>query len=135
MKLIEIQWSPTDRQLRQFGAVCLVALPAIAWFWGGNTTVIQSFAGLGLAAAGIGLLFPQWLKPVFLALSVAAIPIGIVIGEVAMLLIYFGLFLPFSIAFRLTRRDALQLGRSTVKTSYWQEKKKPTDVSSYYRQS
>jgi len=135
MKLIDIQWSPTDRQLRQFGTVCMVALPAIAWFWGGNATVIQSFAGVGLAAAGVGLLFPQGLKPVFLVLSIAAIPIGMVIGEVAMLLIYFGLFLPLSLVFRLIGRDALQLGRPTVKTSYWQEKRKPTDVSSYYRQS
>ena len=40
MKLIEINWQPTDRQLRQFGVICLVALPALGWLWGGGTTIV-----------------------------------------------------------------------------------------------
>ena len=33
MKLVEVNWSPTDRQLRQFGTAALIALPLAAWWW------------------------------------------------------------------------------------------------------
>ena len=36
MKLVEINWNPTDRQLRQFGMIALVALPALGWLWSGR---------------------------------------------------------------------------------------------------
>jgi len=57
------------------------------------------------------------------------------VGELSMIMIYFGLFLPLSLAFRVTGRDALQLKRLKSSSSYWQEKKQPANASTYYRQS
>jgi hypothetical protein len=135
MKLVEINWSPTDRQLRQFGIICLFALPLVGWFWGGGLTIVGWLGATGLACAFAGLVLPKALKPAFLALMIVATPIGIVIGELAMLLIYAGVFLPIGIVFRCARRDALQLKADRRATTYWRVKSQPGSVTSYYRQS
>ena len=57
------------------------------------------------------------------------------IGELAMLVIYFACFLPFGLAFRLLKRDALGLELDRERSSYWEVKKSPTNVASYYHQS
>ena len=135
MKLVQINWNPGRRQLRQFGAICLVALPVVGWMWGGGTTLVATLALVGAILALVGMLAPKILKPLFLVLTVAATPIGMVIGELTMLLIYFGVFWPVGMIFRITQRDALQLRRDRTRTSYWQPKRRPADVTSYYRQS
>ena len=135
MRLVEINWQPTDRQLRQFGAICLVALPAVAWLWGATTTVIAALALVGSGLAIVGLAEPALLKPLFLTLTIIATPIGMVIGEIALLIIYFGVFFPFGLVFRILRRDSLQLQLDRGRDSYWEAKKQPASPASYYRQS
>ncbi len=135
MKLIELNWQPTDRQLRQFGVICLFALPALAWLWGGGTTIVMTLALAGLLLAVTGMAVPTVLKPLFLALTIVATPIGMVIGELAMLAIYFVVFLPFGLVFRLAKRDSLQLRLDQDEESYWEAKKQPANIASYYRQS
>ena len=135
MKLIELNWNPTSRQLRQFGGVSVVALPLITWVWGGSIDLILTMLGIGGLLAGIGLLVPSMLRPVFVAVSVIGAPIGMVIGELTLLLIFFGVFVPLGLFFRLIRRDALQLKIDRDCDSYWQPKRGPSSVASYYRQS
>ena len=135
MKLIEFNWSPTDRQLRQFGVICLFALPALSWLWGGGTTLVISLAVVGLFLAVAGLAAPVVLKPVFLAMTIVATPIGMVVGELAMRAIYFGVFLPIGLGFRIAKRDSLQLRLDQARDSYWETKKQPSNIASYYRQS
>ncbi len=135
MKLIEINWNPSHRQLRQFGFVCMIALPLIVWIWGGSWQLIGTLAGIGLAIAAVGLFVPMALKYLFLGLSIIAIPIGLVIGELATMLIYFGVFLPIGLVFRIMSRDALQMKLNRNATTYWQPKKQPSGPTSYYRQS
>lgn len=136
MKLVEINWHPDPRQLQQFGWTALVALPALGWFWsGGSLQVTAGLAVCGLLLALCGQFAPALLRPVFLALMVAALPIGIVVSELALLAIYFGVFLPIGLFFRLTGRDALQLRLDRSQKTYWQRKKPPQGAASYYRQS
>jgi len=63
----------------------------------------------------------------------AAAPMGMLVGELAMLGIFLGVFLPISLVFRLMGRDALRLKIEKNVESYWQTKKQPEQVSSYYR--
>lgn len=135
MKLIEIDWRPTDRRLRQFGATCFVALPGVGWIWGGGTATVLLLASIGLVLALAGMAAPTILKPIFLALTLVTAPIGMVVGEFALLLVYFGVFLPFGLVFRIVRRDGLQLRLERKRKTYWQAKKQPSNVASYYRQS
>lgn len=135
MKLIEINWKPTDRQLRQFAVICLFALPFVGWLWHGSARTVGLLAALGIILAVLGTAVPVLIKPVFLALTLVATPIGMAIGELSMLFIYYGLFVPIGLAFRLVRRDALQMKFDRHTESYWQPVEKPKGVASYYRQS
>lgn len=135
MKLVEINWNPTDRQLRQFGMICLPALPLIGWIWGATMPGVGLLAGVGLALAVLAVAWPSAVKPLFLALMIVATPIGLVVGEVLMLLIYFGVFWPMGMIFWLVKRDAMQRKLDREAPTYWQAKKAPAAAASYYRQS
>jgi hypothetical protein len=135
MTLIEFNWKPTNRQLRQFGVICVFALPLVGRLWNASWQTAGLLALLGLIIAGVGMVAPSVLKPIFIALTIVATPIGMVIGEVAMLLIYFVLFVPIGLVFRLFRRDALQMKLDKNSETYWNTIEMPTDLASYYRQS
>jgi hypothetical protein len=142
MQLIDVNWNPTDRQLRQFGVACLILMPLIGWLATGkprtleaaNLPVLGGLAGFGLLLAVIAMNKPCVLKPLFLGASLAAMPIGLVVGEVVLVLVFFGVFLPMALVFRLIGRDALQRGLDRNAKSYWQPKAQPRDAGSYYRQ-
>lgn len=135
MALIEINCDPTDRQLRQFGVVSLFVLPLIGWLWGAERTTLGWLAVIGGVIAMIGWVWPRGVKPMFAGLTLLTAPIGIVVGEIALVLIYFGVFLPIGIVFRLQGRDALQLSTDLKTTTYWRTRAAPRDAASYYRQS
>ena len=135
MKLVEINWKPTQSQLRQFSVICALAMPVIGWLWGADDFFLKCLAGAGLLVAIIGCAFPAIVKPIFLVLTIVTIPIGLVVGELAMLLIYFGVFVPIGLLFRAIGRDALDRKFDSNLNSYWQAKQQPRNVTSYFRQS
>ena len=135
MKFHELNLRPTDRQLRQFGAICFVALPVVGWLWGGSWPAIMWLAIAGGLLAVTGLVVPAILKPIFLILTVVAFPIGLVVSEIVLAIVYFGIFMPVTIIFRLLGRDALELKPMREQSSFWRPKKQPSGVGSYYRQS
>src|SRR3954462_14511528 len=135
MKLVEVNWNPTSRQLRQFAAICLAALPLLGWIWGGSGHMIGLLAVAGCAIGLVGVFAPAAIKPIFIALTVITLPIGMVIGELTLLIVFFGVLLPLGLFFRLIKRDALQLKLERTGSTHWQPKKQPSGLASYYRQS
>lgn len=133
MSLVVINWSPTHRQLRQFGWICLFALPILGWLWGASSTWIAILLSMACVVAVLAYLQPRMVRPLFVGLILLAAPIGMFVSELAMLLIYFAIFLPISLLFRIVRRDALQLRMDAEAKSYWQAKSEPKDIASYYR--
>ena len=136
MKLVEMNWNPTDRQLRQFGMIALVALPLLGGLWShGTAMAIGIAAATGAVLATVGWFYPRGLKPVFVGLTLLVIPIGLVISELAMAIVFFGLIVPTGLVFRVLGRDALQRKFDREAGSYWQPKKQPRDAAAYLRQS
>lgn len=135
MKLVEINWNPEDRQLRQFGLISLVAIPAIGWMWDASGPLLATLILVSMVLASVGLILPRLLKPVFLTLVVLTMPVGLVIGELAMLTIYFVVFLPLGLLLRMTGRDPLQRQPDRVSQSFWESRSRPASAVRYYRQS
>lgn len=145
MKFVEINWKPDERTLRQFGVLCLCFLPIVGWSFSGwpnplhlSSTamiVIGSFTIAGAVLAMVGFVFPRGLKWVFIGLSLAAMPIGMVVGEVLMASVFFGLFTPIALFFRLIGRDALERKLEPAAATYWRPKEQITDRKRYFRQS
>ena len=135
MKLMEINWQPGERQLRQFGLLCLVLFPLLGWWWGGGRLpAITIPGGVGLLLAAVGILRPIWLRPLFVALCLLAWPIGLIVGELALLLVYYGVITPLGLLRRACGRDGLERGLDREAASYWQPKRRPNDRRSYGRQ-
>jgi hypothetical protein len=134
MPVVEINLDPSARQLRQFGASCAVLLPLAAWLWGASGAVIGSLAAAGAAIAVAAWIRPRTVRPIFLALSLAAAPIGIVVGEAALLALFLAVFLPISLAMRARGRDPLERRTSPLTTSYWRRRESTRTPASYYRQ-
>ncbi len=134
MHLAQWNWHPQPPQLRQFAAIALGALPLVAWWWDAGT-LGWSLAGLVMAWAALGLLRPPAIRPLYWALSALALPIGWVLGEVLLALVYYALFVPLGLAMRLARRDPLQRQFAPEAPTYWQPKKQPAGPASYLRQA
>lgn len=135
MAIFEINTQPADRQLKQFGMICVVAIPVAVWMWGGQSSALIVGGIAGVALGLVGLISPRLLKPVFVGLVFLTFPIGLIVGELIMLTIYFGLFLPMALMFRIIGRDALQRRASTDAVSFWSPRTSPTSVRKYYQQS
>lgn len=134
MPLLTVQRNPDDRQLRQFGLIACLALPLAGWWWGGSAGTMGALGVGGAVLAGLAWFRPQWLKFVFVGLSLSLAPIGWVVGELAMLLIYFAVILPVGIWIRVFGGDPLSRRSDADATTYYHDKRQPKDASSYYRQ-
>jgi hypothetical protein len=134
MLLADFDWNPNNRKLRQFGCVPLVLSPAIIWLWGLSATAAAIIAGTCALLCAVGLFRPRALRPVYLAVSMVTIPIGLVLGEVALFCAYLIVFIPLGLLFRLFGRDGLSLKVGPSATTQWREKRQGTSAASYYRQ-
>ncbi|MEZ6122138.1 MAG: SxtJ family membrane protein [Planctomycetaceae bacterium] len=134
MALANLNLNPSSRQLKQFGGICVIAIPLLAWLWTRSLPVAGWSAVAGVVAGLIALAAPKLLRPVFILLMVLTFPIGLVVGEIAMLLIYVTAFVPLALIFRLIGRDSLQRHRKNHPATFWETRSQPASAKSYYRQ-
>ncbi len=135
MALFKINTQPTDRQLRQFGVICAGALPLMVWVWTRSQMATALGAIVGFCVTLTGLVTPRLLKPVFVGLIFVTMPLGLVVGELILLLIFFCVFLPMAVVFKIMGRDALQRKLTPDVASFWQRRVPPSSVRKYYHQS
>jgi Saxitoxin biosynthesis operon protein SxtJ len=128
MQFSDINRNPNQRTLRQFAALLILILGGMA-AWKGNYAAAAVVAAIGL----LGLAIPAALRPIYVAWMIVAFPIGWLVSHVMLAVLYFVLFLPLGLMFRLLGRDALSLRKPSVET-YWTEKQQPEDVVRYFRQ-
>ncbi|MGE3803652.1 MAG: SxtJ family membrane protein [Gemmataceae bacterium] len=128
----DIPRNPSPTTLRQFAALWLVVFGALGALHfpelGGK--VLLALAGL----VGVpGLIQPTLLRPLFVGWMIAVFPIGWTVSHVMLALLFFGLFTPLALWFRVRGRDALWLRRRLM-TTYWQPKPAVASVTRYYKQ-
>jgi hypothetical protein len=128
---------PTPRMLRQFAGIWLVFFGGLA-VWQG---VVRDNAAWGLILGivavtfgPLGLVKPAAIRPIFAAWMGVALVIGAVVSRLILAALFYLVFTPVGLLFRLIGRDELRLRRIDTE-SYWTEKERPRDVRSYLRQS
>ena len=134
MAVFRINTNPSQRQLRQFGLLCVVLLPLIAWVWGASGSIIQTTAMIGAGLGLLGIFAPKLLKLVFIGLVLVSFPIGLIVGELVLLMIFVGVFLPMALLFRIIGRDALQRRMSVQSETFWVPRNAPANVRRYFQQ-
>ena len=135
MRLADLPLNPNDRTLRQFAGLWVAFFAGLAaWrLWTNDPTWVPVLAGVALAGV-LGVVWPKLAKPVFVGWTVAVFPIAWVVSHVVLAAMYFGLFAPLALVFRLTGRDALRRRACPVGETFWTERPEVTDVKRYLRQ-
>jgi hypothetical protein len=122
--------------LRQFAGLSLVVFGGLAaWrLWHGQTDLWTYVLGIVAVLVGVtGLIAPAMVRPVYTGWMIVAFPIGWTVSKIALGLMFFLVFMPVGLVFRMTGRDALRLKR-TAGGSYWLAKPATRSGDEYLRQ-
>jgi Saxitoxin biosynthesis operon protein SxtJ len=137
MRWADIQFQPNRSTLRQFAGLWLVFFGGVALWQArvkGHTSLGLSFAALALVVGLAGLTRPEWVRFIYVGWMVLAFPIGWTVSQVMLLVMFYGLFMPIGLVFRLIGRDPLQCARPSSRESYWSPKSAPADLRRYFKQ-
>jgi hypothetical protein len=137
MRWSDIPFTPSSRTLRQFAALLLVIFGGLAcWYgvWRGRMDLALLFGVPAITLGPLGLVRPQALRPVFVTWMVVAFPIGWLISQLLFAALFFGIFLPIAILFRVLGRDALARRYEPDAATYWIPKPAAVNVRAYFRQ-
>ena len=135
--MIALDLHPTDRMLRQFAGAWLLVFSLLAanqWLARGHTRVAMVLASLALVVGVIGLLRPRAVRWLFVAATVVAFPIGWVVSQVMLFVLFVGVITPVALLFKLQGRDRLARKRRPGQASYWKPKTTTEDMRRYLRQ-
>lgn len=137
MAVIEINKDPSARQLRQFAGIWL-GFFAVAGAVVAHRTHSAAWAGAVWAIAGavgaMGLARPPWIRPVYLGMCYAALPIGWVVSHVLLAGVYYLVITPIGLVMRLCGRDPMCRGFDAGADSYWVARRATTRTDRYFRQ-
>ncbi len=133
--------NPTDHTLRLFAWSGIVGLPLLtgivlrlagAAAWDHPAPWIAAGAAFLLAvAAQFGVLLP--VRLVYTLLVIVTWPIGVAVSTTLLASIYYGLFTPIGLVFRLIGRDAMGRRRLPASRSYWSDRGPARRPDSYFK--
>lgn len=139
MSLIEINYHPLPKQLRQFGTIALSAsallslllylLKDLALQW----TLLIFAVGLLIFLASLASL--KLTRIIYVALIITTAPIGIVVSFTVLAAFYFLLLTPLALFFRLIGRDPLYRKFDPNAETYWLAHQSDVKPERYFRQS
>jgi len=138
MALIEINWNPKRKELRNFAIIALIASLLVA-------SLLYIFKGVRIqwaviiVAAGFGILLSSFIslkqtRILYLGLILVTLPIGWVVSLILLAAFYFLLLAPLGLLFRLLGRDALCRRFDPAAKSYWQARREPDSLDRYFHQ-
>jgi hypothetical protein len=137
MQWSDIRFEPDRKTLRQFAGLWMVVFGGVALWQAlarGRGSLGLSIGALAMVVGLAGLTRPEWIRLIYVGWMVLAFPIGWTVSQVILLILYFGLFTPIALVFRLIGRDPLHRARRADLASYWSPKPAPADVRSYFKQ-
>lgn len=137
MRWSDIPLQPTSKTLRQFAAAWLVFFLTI----GTHQYLVRSQQRLGLivgalavVVGGLGLVKPAAVRWLFVGWMMLAFPIGWLVSQLLLVLMFYGVITPVAVFFRLRGRDLLSRKPTPSRPSFWIPKDTPQDARSYFRQ-
>ena len=106
--------SATARRYGNLPGLWLVCFGGLA-VWEGlvreHTNLAATLAVLALTVGPVGIIWPRAMRPIYVGWMVLAFPIGWTISQVILALMFYGLFTPIGLIFRLIGRDPLHRAR------------------------
>lgn len=133
MSLVNINWHPDKKGIRDFGKAMLIGFGIIGlvfalWPWG--FIIHRSWhvaLGCWIFAAvvgGIGLTGSRLVMPVYLVWMGIAFVMGSILGRILVGALFYLLITPMGLGMRLIGRDKLQIKKPETET-YWKPRTHP----------
>jgi len=137
MAVLEINWKPSSKELRQFAGLWLGFFAALGGYFYYHDPA-SSVARVVLAAAllvGVpGLVVPAMMRPIYVTWMIAAFPIGWTVSHLLLGTIFYLVITPIGLLLRLLGHDPMNRRFDREATTYWNEHVTGKDPSRYFRQ-
>jgi hypothetical protein len=134
MAMLEVNWNPGRKELRQFAGLWIV-------FFGGVAAWMLYRYGPGAWPTGVGcmalvgapgLVFPGIMKPIYIGWMAAAFPVGWTISHLLLGVIFYGLLTPIGLAIRIFGSDPMHRRSDPEAKSYWTDHAQ-SETGRYFR--
>lgn len=136
MSLIRINHQPGRRQLLQFALAWLVFFAALAAIlaWKGVSPVwwINLLAAAVLVPV-VGSWRPGFLRLVYLGMTYAAWPVGMVVSHVVLAAIYYAVLTPTGLLLRAFKPGFFPKRPDSARESYWLDCHRERTVQDYFK--
>jgi hypothetical protein len=140
MALIEINWNPSGRELRQFSGiwfpVSFALLGGLVWYQAGDLPV--AILALWVVAGTVsvaGLVNPSWIRPVYLTWMALSYPVGWIVSRLLLAVIFYLALTPLGWVMRRLGRDPMARRFDHSAKTYWVSRRPSSHTSRYFHQT
>jgi hypothetical protein len=135
MKWSDVKRPVSRKTLRQFSGLCLVIFGGMFAWRASHESLSPASWGLALLAliGVIGLVKPTAVRGFYRLWMMAVFPIGWALSKIIMTVLFFVVFTPVALVFRIRGRDELRRRRPNLST-YWLPKDVAESPKQYFNQ-
>ena len=139
MALIQLNWDPSPRELRQFTVIwfpaCFAVIGGLVYYHSGSLTAAAILWAVGLVLSVAGLIWPTLMRLIFVSWMTLAYPIGWAVGHLMLAIIFYLVLTPIGLIMRLLGRDPAERQFNRSAPTYWVAHNPGGNVERYFRQS
>ena len=131
---MQIYQNPSSAHLRRFGITwaCSVSVLAILLYVRRGWAAAAFVPFLGALTGWIAWFYPIRIKPLYTIWMGLTAKIAWVVSTVTLTVVFWAIFTPVALWFKIIRRDPLKLKKTSFKgDSYWQDHEKIENVAYY----
>jgi hypothetical protein len=139
----EVNWTPDTAEKRTFGKSLVIGFPVLALvllvvlrvktgLWDSDFPL--KLAGFGAVAGVLFMLIPAVATPFYVGWYSIACCIGLVVSNILLGIVFYGLVGGIGLLMRLVGRDSMRQRPDPNAKTYWRDAKQPSDPKRYFRQ-
>jgi hypothetical protein len=130
MALIQIDWRPDRSRLRTFGGIASLVALAV----GARTGYLIPWATVAGLLLVLTLAAPTLLRPLYVGLTLLTFPLGLVVSELILVILFFGVVTPLGWLMRLRGWDPMERKFERGAQTYWKPRTGKVEMKRYFRQ-
>ena len=139
MAVLDINWNPSNKQLRQFALLLALVLAGVAGWLAWKSHPVAWAVGVGAAAVVsgvIGVFRPGLMRVVYVVWMAAVFPIGWLVSHLLLAAIYYLVITPIGVMMRVFGYDPMQRRLDRQAKTYWKprEDQDQDDTKRYFKQ-